>query len=176
MSTMKLTNLYLTIILVVSTPRLVLAEESDLVNAEVAERVRQELQIERFSMGQLVLPAGLPEDFEIMVEYESVPQILHLQRHSLRAPGFRVRIQQADGKIVEVVAPAPTTYRGFIEGQPDSLVAASLLPAGLTATVVERDGRNWYIEPLPEWAVGTTTEVHIVLDCYPKTGPVLVRV
>jgi hypothetical protein len=123
--------------------------------------IRQKLQIEDFLLWPLTLPEGLPDHFEIVVEHEGVPRILRLQRHSLRVPRFRVRIQQTDSKIIEVATPAPRTYRGFIEGQPDSLVAASLLPTGLTASIIEDDKSIWHIQPLPEWNMGTPDKMHL---------------
>ncbi|MBW8040497.1 MAG: hypothetical protein FVQ85_10895 [Planctomycetes bacterium] len=157
---MRILAITITLSLFASFP--LFAEESEIVSAEAAELIGQELQIKDFSLRALTLPGSLPDHFVVLIEYEGVLQILRLQRYSLRAPDYRVRIQQADGKIMGIAPPVPRTYRGFIEGKPDSEVAASLLPAGLTASIVRGDKSIWHIQPLPEWNIGGSDQMHVI--------------
>ncbi|MHC4694960.1 MAG: M12 family metallo-peptidase, partial [Planctomycetota bacterium] len=149
------------------------AEESDFVSAEIAERVRQELQLQDFSLWPLTLPKSIPDRFIVVVEFEGVLQMLHLERYSVRTSVFRSRIQQADGRIVEIAPPPIRTYRGFIEGRPDSFVAASLLTGGLTVSIIEPDKSIWHIEPVPKWGMSGEEQIHVVYrqeDVIPGDG------
>ena len=74
---------------------------------------------------RLQLPAGLPEQFEVDVELGGAIHTLRLRRHSLRAPAFRVRVAQADGRTIEVAAPEPATYRGRVVGEPRPRVSVA---------------------------------------------------
>ncbi|MHC4113218.1 MAG: M12 family metallo-peptidase, partial [Planctomycetota bacterium] len=154
--------LAITIILSLFASFPALAEKSDFVSVEVAEHLRQELQLEDFSLWPLTLPEGIPDHFTLIVEHEGIPQILHLERYSVRASGFRSRAQQADGRIVEIAAPPARTYRGFIEGRPNSFVAASLLPRGLIVSIIEADKSIWHIEPMPEWGINGEDKIHVI--------------
>lgn len=74
--------------------------------------------------------------------------LLHLSPHSVRAPGFQLLEQGADG-LITPVAPAPsTTYRGEVVGLDSSLVAASLLDEGLYARIHLEGVGDYWIEPL----------------------------
>jgi hypothetical protein len=94
----------------------------------------------------LVLPADLPGTFQVSLDMGGGRTTLALQRHSLRAPDFQLRVQGDDGTIRAVEAPEPATYRGYVVGEPGSAVAASLTPDGLTAAVFGALG-DWYLEP-----------------------------
>lgn len=100
---------------------------------------------------RLLLPANLPERFDVVVRLDGVRHTLHLERHLLRAPAFRSRAYLADGRTVEITPPAPATYRGWVVGGPRMPVVADLRPEGLNARVfsLSGGGPTWTIEGLP---------------------------
>ncbi len=98
---------------------------------------------------RLVLPADLPEHFEIDVRLDGIFHTLVLERHSLRAGGFRVRAYLNDGRTVDVAPPVPATYRGSIAGETGTSVIADLGQEGLNARLVSDGGPTWTIRALP---------------------------
>ena len=108
---------------------------------DLADLVREKLRVERFSVIDLKLPkTELPPAWTVTVTYEGRPQVLRLTAHTVRGPAFQVLVQQPGGALVRGPTPPPRTYRGTVDGEPGSLVAASLLPSGLSAGILRQDG------------------------------------
>jgi len=125
--------------------------------------VCERLGVSHFSQQKLSLPSEyLPEAFTVTVEYEGQPKVISLQRQSVRGPTFRVLAQQITGKLVEVPAPPETSYHGFIEGEPETSVAASLLPSGLRARIYAGHGPGWLVRPMKDIYSKDLREMHIV--------------
>ena len=82
-----------------------------------------------------------------------------LNSHSVRAPGFEVRVQDADGWSTQEPGPV-TTYRGTVNGAPGSAVAASLLEDGLHARIFTDQG-EFFVEPLANH-LHAPTELHVL--------------
>lgn len=72
------------------------------------------------------------------------PVTLNLVARSVRAPGFRVRVQVADGTLQAATHPPAATWRGTVAGEPGSRVIASLVDGALQASVLlpGRDGEE----------------------------------
>jgi hypothetical protein len=117
---------------------------------------------ETFESLDLVLPDHLPEAFNVAVRYEGRDQVLRLERTSLRSQRVQVIVQGAGGRLVPCAAPFARIYRGTVEGEPGSLVAASLLTDGLHARVLRPHGSGWSVRPLSGIAVGTPRARHAV--------------
>ena len=101
----------------------------------------------RGEFASVIFPSGRPDSFAVTVERDGVLHEIVLERHSVRAPRFRVRVALPDGSS-EAFDPAPAaTYRGHVRGQAGSRVLAHLGPNGLTARVVDGDGMDWEIRP-----------------------------
>ncbi len=96
---------------------------------------------------ELTLPASLPEVLTIAIPLETGSLALELERHSLRAPGAFVRVVGEAGETRDHEPPLPTTYRGSVRGDSGSTVCASLLPAGLSATIQLGSGERLRLEP-----------------------------
>ena len=118
---------------------------------------------------RLLLPADLPEQFEIVVQIDEAQHSLLLRRHSLRAPGFRTRAFLPNGETIEVAPPAVATYRGSIAGDTQAVVIADLRGEGIHARIVYPNGANWTIRPLPGGDRSSGAAEHEVLP-----GPVWV--
>lgn len=113
--------------------------------SRLARDTALELGVERVDLVRLGSLELSGEELRVPVLHEGRVRELRLEPHSVRAPGFRVRVWTPDG-VVET-EPAPVrTYRGFVEGEADTVVLASLDERGLTARVQEGDV-SWRVEP-----------------------------
>ena len=66
------------------------------------QRVLERLGARSFAVQALDLPDGLPDAFSVSVALDGELVELILQRHSLRAPGFRLRLSGEEGRLTEV--------------------------------------------------------------------------
>jgi len=97
----------------------------------------------------LVLPEVGTPYFEVTVEMNGTPRTLSLWTHSVRGPEIVALKHGIDGKLERFEPSAPATYRGRVEGWPESLVAASLTSRGLEALILSTPNEvSWAIEPI----------------------------
>ncbi|MFI4917509.1 MAG: M12 family metallo-peptidase [Phycisphaerales bacterium JB060] len=89
---------------------------------------------------------------------------LDLYPHDVRSSAFEVQVQRADGSMDRIVPPAPSTYRGTVEGVDGSSVAAGYYGGSMTALVSVGEGADnrWVVEPLSERVPGADPALHIV--------------
>lgn len=88
-------------------------------------------------------------------------QTIELMPHSVRAPGFSVEVQLADGSY-EIIDPGPpTTLRGVVVGQPGSIVGGTVTAEGLRAMILLADHTKLWVEPIPA-NVASGANDHIV--------------
>ena len=91
----------------------------------------------------------------IDVNLGGVEATLELERYSLRATDFKVYASAPDGSLVELPAPAATSWRGRVRGMRDADVTASITGDGLTAIVYDYAGdQQWQIQPAEGQPVG----------------------
>jgi hypothetical protein len=89
---------------------------------------------------------------------------LALSAHSVRAPGFELVEQRADGSLVSV-APGPVvTLRGTVESMPDARVAGALLEDGLYARIMIAGGSEFWIQPVPTSIEGASPSHHVLYE------------
>jgi len=90
------------------------------------------------------------------------PMHFSLFPHSVRAADFDVR-HYTSLTDWERVDPGPiTTYRGTVVGQPETRVAASLLPDGLHARILYPDGSEQWVEPIADHVSSASSTQHIL--------------
>ncbi|MGE0481487.1 MAG: M12 family metallo-peptidase [Phycisphaerae bacterium] len=87
---------------------------------------------------------------------------LELRPISLRAPGYQLREQLADGSWRRVDPGPESTYTGHVAGERDGFVAASWTREGLLACVVFSDGERHWIQPLTDLVAGGDPALHVV--------------
>jgi hypothetical protein len=109
-------------------------------------------QLLGFDMAELTLPDTSGRAFSTTVVLNGQPYRLDLQPHSLRAPDFQLLVDRGDGQLHPVEPAPPATYRGTVQGVPDSRVAASLIDGKLWATINLDEETVWEVEPLSELA------------------------
>lgn len=106
---------------------------------------------------------------------------LVLQPRSLRAPDFRVQAWDPVQGLRDVPMPAAATFRGVVDGWPESVAVVSFTAAGCTAFIQARTsatgpGRSggatppsaWRIEPLARYLPGAAPDEHVLF----RPGPV----
>jgi hypothetical protein len=82
------------------------------------------------------------------ITIDQQPYTMRLEPHSIRAPGYRLTAQIADGSLVDVESGPVRTMRGVIEELPGSSMAASMMDDGLHGSAIMPDGTRWWFEPL----------------------------
>lgn len=122
---------------------------------------------------QLDLPVADETAVEIRIPLNGTTGTLRLEPRSVRAAGYQLLEQKADGSF-EMLDPGPVrTYRGTVAEFPDSRVAASLLDDGLYARIRLIDGSVYWVEPLTRQFPATAPGEHIIYlqqDVVPGNG------
>ncbi|MBX3355452.1 MAG: hypothetical protein KF724_07110 [Phycisphaeraceae bacterium] len=110
-----------------------------------------------WTLHDLALPAGTPENFEIQVDLGGTPTLVSFSRYSVRSHNFQLLVDYGQGELVEVDAPPSLTYRGTVAGIPNAVAAAALHDDGLSAMIRLPEGITWMIEPVGR-LIGETTD------------------
>ena len=127
--------------------------------------VRQQLAVERYTLQPLAIPAEAGSGFQVDVALDGELVRLTLVPHSVRAPGFKLLVQGADGSLHEELPAPPATYRGSVEGRPGSLVAGSIIDGELEAFVsLSPDRPVFGIQPAREADPEAPKGLHVVYD------------
>jgi hypothetical protein len=103
--------------------------------------------IDETSHIELRVPSGRPAAFVLDIEHDGLRRRIVLQRHSVRAPGFRVRVQRPDGSYTSFRPLESATYRGHVVGEPGARVFARLGDAGVWARVIGDGAPDWSVRP-----------------------------
>ena len=128
----------------------------------------------KYDLQTLELPAAGQQPFTTAVRLGDQMQTLILEPYSMRADDFRVLVQGEDGQLQQVESPPSRTYRGTVQGEPQSRVAGSLIDGQLWATVGLESGEIWHIQPLSDMGVaGAPNASHVIYqgkDVVPTDG------
>lgn len=126
--------------------------------------IRDQLQISEFESVTLHTSHINRQELHVDMRFGEQDYQLILQRCSLRAPGFRLWVQQQGGKLIEVEPPLPATYRGYVAGISGSHVTASQRDGLLEATVQLGSGREktWLIKPVVGILPNQPSQQHII--------------
>jgi len=108
----------------------------------------------------------------VAIPIDGVEHTLFLAPHSIRAAGYQVLAQRADGALVPEPPGPIRTLRGVVGGIPGSAVAGSVGENGLTASLFLPGGGRLHIEPARDY-VDAPAGAHIVYrgeDVIPPAG------
>ncbi len=145
---------------------LALAAPAALARTVEMAAVQQRLGVTRMSVQSLRFETQAPT---LTIEVNGQRLTLELERSNLRAPGFRVLVETADG-VREVPAPEPTTYRGTVPEIPGSVVGGTIQDGRLRATIALGDGRLFFVQPLNELDPESDVDQHVVYDAADVIG------
>lgn len=120
------------------------------------DQVNAELCLDRSELLRLDVPNLVEQPIAVEVTIAGQPYVLDLRPHSVRALGYEVRAQLADGSWQNVDPGPVRTMRGDLVGDPGGWVAASLLDDGLWARIHTSADQDWWIEPLVGRVRGAT--------------------
>ncbi|HEY3244157.1 MAG TPA: M12 family metallo-peptidase [Phycisphaerae bacterium] len=99
---------------------------------------------------------------EITVPLGGRNVVLDVEPYSLRAENFRL-LAQVNGSLIDVAPEPPATYRGFVQGEPDSSVAVSIRNGNVTGTIdVPSAGITYAIQPITDQIPEADKSVHVV--------------
>lgn len=101
-------------------------------------------------------------DAAIPIRLDQEQRTMRLYPYSLRSPDFVVLVPDEHGNLVETPPPAPATYRGGIDEDPGSQVAASKFGGQLHALILGGNGEQWAIEPVKPVLPSAPPALHVV--------------
>ena len=129
----------------------------------IQQAVLKQLCVGKFTLQDLK-PVSAPGELEISLLLAGQPRQIVLQKHSLRAPGFRVVAQESSGAFREVPVPDAQTYRGYVAGCGGSRVSASIADGRIRAFVSLGDANDttWMIEPMQTVLAEAAAGQHVV--------------
>ncbi len=139
----------------------------------LTDHVNDVLGLRASSVAELVVGGAPHTVLSARVPIASKTYTLELEPHAVRAGGYRVYVQRADGSLEEHPPGAPHTYRGRLVGVEGSLVAASVEADGLHARIILPDGDEYWVEPVAARVPGAAPNAHAVYrgdDVIPSTA------
>ncbi len=146
------------------------------INAQLEIPVNQladALEVTQAQVISLAAPADAPPVVAFSVALDGVDYTILLQKRSIRAADFRLRVIDDNGTRFET-PPPPRTYRGSVRGIPRSRATASVSDQGqVFATIDLGDGRQWMIQPVSYLFDGAALDAHAlwrVEDVLPSRG------
>ena len=134
---------------------------------QIAKRgMAKSIQIQElaaFESYSLTLPNEPGQAFTADVQLGQSMQSLVLHPYSMRADDFQVLVMGENGTLIPTEIPPVSTYRGNLQGDEGSRVAASLIEGQLWATIVLGNGDLWAVQPAKTMGVvGAAADLHIV--------------
>ncbi|CAE7223664.1 bioF [Symbiodinium necroappetens] len=105
------------------------------------------------------------QPFETQIPFFGEVATIRVEPYSVRAPGFKLLTQLADGSYIELEPYAPRTVRGEIVGIPGSSVSGSVDEKGFQGVIeIPAEGVRLVTEPLVEMIDGVTRRHHVMYD------------
>ena len=118
----------------------------------------------------LRLPTLPAESCTLIVVLGDLQHELELRRASVRSANFRLLVDSPDG-LVPSEPPPITTYRGTVDGDPDSRVVASLVGGELEASILFGDGNLWQVTPARHLGTSIGRGLHAISALPTRLGP-----
>ncbi|MBL8879620.1 MAG: hypothetical protein JNG88_10920 [Phycisphaerales bacterium] len=128
----------------------------------ILPQVEQRLGVAGSSIVRLDVPTTIGSISLVAVPLPDQTITLDLRPYSIRAAGYQLLVQGANGALVPHDPGPENTLRGEVWEMPDSSVHASVNEAGLHASIRMSDGGVWWIEPLFGRFPGATRDQHVV--------------
>ncbi|MCZ6834750.1 MAG: M12 family metallo-peptidase [Planctomycetota bacterium] len=122
---------------------------------------REKMNLVLFELQSLAVPANDRRAMQVSIVLDGKALTLELQPSSVRATNFRVVTVDRWGRRNIVSLPPETTYQGWVQGKPDSRIAASIIDGGLRAQIFIGD-RQWGVQPASELDPEAGPAAHVV--------------
>ncbi len=118
------------------------------------------LSLTEATVQDLTLPLASHQAIQVRINLGGAERTLTVAPHDIRAPNFRLLVEDQVG-IHEETPPPSTTFRGKVHGDPDSAVGVSLIDGQLTGVVVIAD-TTWGIQPATDAFPSLPRTAHVV--------------
>jgi len=122
------------------------------------------LDLRRCDIETLDVPDAMQPVMLVRLPIDGAEHDVVLRPHSIRAVGFEVREQLADGSWRSVDPGPVRTVRGEVLDMPGAIVAGALTEYGLTASIVMPDKTRRFVEPLKGLVPGAERTQHAVYN------------
>jgi len=129
---------------------------------ELEARTNLALSLTQSEVSRVRVQGELGEPLVAVIDLGGSPVTLLLRPRSVRAVGFQLLEQRADGSLVQLDPGPVTTYRGTIAELPGTRVAASLQGGGVFARFFLPDGEEYWLEPLAPRVAGAAPGQHVL--------------
>ena len=100
------------------------------------------------------LPATPVAGFEVDIPTDDGILTLQLSKHTNRSDRFRLLVDRGNGALEPTAPPEIRTYRGTVQGRPDTVASGSLLPTGFSGIIRLEDGKTWAVQPRSDFCAG----------------------
>ncbi len=104
----------------------------------------------RYSVQDLAVPTGIPEQVDIVVQINGKAETLRLFRISLRSPSAQLLVDRGTGTLEPLPLPPHRTYRGSVLSN-GARVTASVIDGALHA-MIDMPSETYFVQPLDELA------------------------
>jgi hypothetical protein len=129
--------------------------------ASMAAQANRAFGLSKSAIARLDVPERAAGVLRVALALDGVRGDLELVPTTVRAAGFRVLVESADGVLREQAAAPSSTYRGRWVASEGSRAAASLGPDGLRVRVLLADGSEVWVEPLAGRIPGAVRADHV---------------
>jgi hypothetical protein len=139
-----------------------LAAAQQVGTVDLAAEVNAALGLADCDVSPVVLQGDVGTQLTAVFHVAGEPVVMELLPHPVRSPDIRLLEQGADGVLREVPVTTSRTLRGTLLGDPDSVVAASLLDDGLHARIVPGVGEEYWLQPIAAHVGAARPEHHAI--------------
>ncbi|MCH8967893.1 MAG: hypothetical protein IIA66_02100 [Planctomycetes bacterium] len=122
--------------------------ESARASADLVAQVNAILQLRSSDVVTLLIDETSGAAGTVNLPIAGEQYTLDLHPHSVRAANYQVKVQLADGSLVDAEPGPVRTLRGIVVGVEGSAVAASIEEDGLHARIFLSDDEQYWVEPL----------------------------
>lgn len=131
--------------------------------ADQDQIIRDSLSLSDYTIQDLELPDQAGHPFATFVRLDGREYTLIFNPSTLRSANFQAYVDDGHG-LLPIEAPAPSTYRGFIDGAADSGAGGSLIDGQFMGQVVlgGPTAGIWGIEPLSRIIPGAAATAHVI--------------
>lgn len=126
--------------------------------------------VTRFSVTDLALPLGVPEQVQVVLPIAGENRTLSLFHHSLRSSAFQVLVQDERGLQPFDVGPT-RTYRGTVLGVEGSGAAVSVIDGAISGMIDMGELGMFYVQPAREFDANQPANRHIVYSSADTIAP-----
>ncbi len=112
-------------------------------------QVSRELGVSTCQLVRSVIDTAPGRKISIRIPIDGEQYRVNLEPHSVRAPGYRLLVQDAAGVITERRPGPVETFRGTVSSRPRCRVAGAMLADGLHLVIRLENGSRCWLEPVP---------------------------